>query len=321
MAAFFKFSVWFVVFILFFSDMVDSSVSSQSRAEGHQSLRKGKSRSRRQTCADGTYVSDVSGGKNCCLCAAGQRVEKHCTNKDDGTCVHCESGKTYNNEPNSRETCKVCTSCDQPNANLEVETECTLGKDAKCRCKEGFFCTTEPCKICQPCKKCASVKVACNRTSDTVCNDNSDKSQTVAIVVPIVVIIAIVAFAVGGVFLWRNKQKMRKRDPSKEQGSEMEITPLTVSASEIGPFLPDIAKEIGWKIMKDVARRTDVHNSDIESAERDNPNDCHEQTLQLLKIFVEKHGKEAPNVLLQTLKSSGRNGTAQKIHKLLSQDK
>lgn len=38
-------------------------------------------------------------------------------------------------------------------ANLEVEEECTAGRDTKCRCKEDHFCSSESCTICHPCKK------------------------------------------------------------------------------------------------------------------------------------------------------------------------
>uniref|UniRef100_A0A8C5FUJ0 Tumor necrosis factor receptor superfamily member 6 n=1 Tax=Gadus morhua TaxID=8049 RepID=A0A8C5FUJ0_GADMO len=124
-------------------------------------------------CQDGNYTVN---GKTCCLCAAGQLLTKECeVNPEDRDCEFCEPGRTYNNKPNSETFCEQCTSCTQPNANLEVKEECTTAKDTACRCKQGYFCLSEPCISCNPCNKCEElgVKNSCTGTKDTVCKERN----------------------------------------------------------------------------------------------------------------------------------------------------
>ncbi|KAH0623593.1 hypothetical protein JD844_006512 [Phrynosoma platyrhinos] len=41
---------------------------------------------------------------------------------------------------------------------LEVETNCTITQNIKCKCMPGFFCDSQPCQHCNPCdKKCTLV--------------------------------------------------------------------------------------------------------------------------------------------------------------------
>ncbi|XP_064868867.1 uncharacterized protein LOC115113221 isoform X3 [Oncorhynchus nerka] len=109
-----------------------------------------KLRTKRQSCQDGTYQHE---GMACCLCAAGQHLESHCSvSPEDGTCVYCDEDRTYNSDPNSLDSCEPCTSCD-PKANLEVEDRCTIFKDSVCRCQQGHYCNKgkEHCRACYPC--------------------------------------------------------------------------------------------------------------------------------------------------------------------------
>lgn len=82
--------------------------------------------------------------------------------------------------------------------------------------------------------------------------------------------------------------------------------------------MPDIAQELGWSYMKNIALRTGIKDGIIEACEIDYKNSAEEQTLQLLKRWVEKEGKEAPKKLVKTLKEMDKKGKAEKIIGILS---
>lgn len=86
---------------------------------------------------------------------------------------------------------------------------------------------------------------------------------------------------------------------------------------DLQPLLPDIAQEIGWKDMKEVAMRTGLSNA-IENVQQNHPGDAQEQTLQLLMTWVQKEGREASNKLIQVLRQSGKNLKADKVKKILN---
>ncbi|KAM6956817.1 tumor necrosis factor receptor superfamily member 6-like [Aplochiton taeniatus] len=109
-------------------------------------------RIKRQTCQDGTYLHE---GITCCRCSAGQHLEKHCSEPgkpENRTCVYCQTGQTYNSDPNHLDSCEPCTSCNSK-ASLEVKDNCTVFKDTVCQCQQGHFCDKGPanCKACYPC--------------------------------------------------------------------------------------------------------------------------------------------------------------------------
>ncbi|XP_068577198.1 tumor necrosis factor receptor superfamily member 6-like isoform X2 [Cebidichthys violaceus] len=149
-----KFPVWFIAFVLL---------------SLHVYVAEGRNES--NPCVDGTYDH---GGRRCCLCNAGQYLKEHCTTDlQYGKCENC-APKMYSSQPNDLDSCEPCTSCSQPNANLEEKEPCTSGSDAKCRCKKDHYCSsgTETCRICNPCRECPEgIKVACSASNNTVCNE------------------------------------------------------------------------------------------------------------------------------------------------------
>ncbi|XP_069000688.1 tumor necrosis factor receptor superfamily member 6-like isoform X2 [Embiotoca jacksoni] len=167
-----KFSARFIIAVLFFLHVLLPAFCASTQPKGLLKILRYK----RQDCADGTYEHE---GRTCCLCAPGQRLEKHCiNNRADGKCELCEDGRTYNSQANSQETCLPCTSCSQPNAALEVDEPCTTARNTKCRCQKNHYSSndTQTVEICHRCKTCGSAgcKKNCTATSDTVCNDKCD---------------------------------------------------------------------------------------------------------------------------------------------------
>ncbi|XP_030603218.1 tumor necrosis factor receptor superfamily member 6 isoform X2 [Archocentrus centrarchus] len=264
-------------------------------------------RNRRETCVDGTYTIY---GRTCCLCPAGQRVEVDCTeNPHDGKCAICENG-TYSSDPSS-----------QKSSNLEEGQSCTPARNRKCRCKKGYFCSTDECTICNPCSTCGigGIKEDCALSTDTVCNSPAGAIAGIVVLVVILVIGAIVAagYVVIGRKI-RDRKRQKEQKEKGESGTDANLLLKEIPDVDIGPLLPDIANELGWTDMKNIAIRMGVGNCIIESCEIDNQNNAEERTLQLLTRTVEKEGKEAPRKLIQNLEKMNKKGKAEKIIDILS---
>ncbi|XP_008427601.1 tumor necrosis factor receptor superfamily member 26 [Poecilia reticulata] len=312
-----KFSVVLLLFCVFFFLNAVCSVSTELNVR--HSFRE-KLRVKRQECQDGTYEH---GGINCCKCAAGQRVGEHCTKTaNDGKCVFCVSHFTYNSEPNSKDSCEICTSCSQENANLEEEESCTTIKDRKCRCKKGYYCPKADgtCKICNPCTRCDStgIKDACTATSDAVCNEETAYNEestglpggaVAGIVIAVLVVVAVVIVVV--VF--------RK----KILGFHKKDTPMP-SGPVIDPLLPvdmeshivEVAEIIGWKDMSQIALKCQMANA-IENAKLSHHSDGEMWTQELLRKWVEAKGRPASVEMISTLRKMKKNNKADKIKDVL----
>ncbi|XP_061545963.1 tumor necrosis factor receptor superfamily member 6-like isoform X2 [Phycodurus eques] len=243
-----------------------------------------------QQCPDGLYHH---GTIACCLCAIGQRLEQHCLagSPDKTECDQCESG-TYNSHPNQDRNCQRCTSCSHTNANLEVETLCTVARDTKCRCKTHHYCISandQDCKLCSPCTECGmeGIKVACTATNDTVCNAQLERRS--------------------------NRQ-------SSNNPTTFEVEMQSISLPDTDPIrhLPAVAEVLGWTTMANVARRSGMSPIVIDSCELDYPRNSQEQTLQLLRKWVEEQGMDAMKKLIQTLTNIKQNYTAQRVLAVLS---
>ncbi|KAF3842001.1 hypothetical protein F7725_023952, partial [Dissostichus mawsoni] len=235
-----------------------------------------------QHCVDGTYKHE---GVTCCLCGAGTFVESHCTTTQPGKCISCIEGE-YNSHPHSQDSCEPCTSCSHPNANLELDVSCTRARDATCRCKNNHYCSIgkETCRICYPCKECTEgVKVACTATNNTVCNEKTEGGSNTGLIVGLIVLIVLILLGLL-VFFW-----IRKRNQ-----------PLLLRD------LPDIAEIIGWTNMKAVATRSGMLDTTIENCRLNHVGDAREQTLELLKEFVQKEGSQAHTTLIKTLQNSNK---------------
>ncbi|XP_029962608.1 tumor necrosis factor receptor superfamily member 6 isoform X2 [Salarias fasciatus] len=316
--------VRFIAFILFFYLSHGHSFS-KDEVKQLSPLRE-IIRNRRQVCLDGTYEHE---GRTCCQCAAGQYLKEHCTSSpDDGKCEFCQTG-TFNSHPNHLESCRPCTSCSQPNANLEVAEECTKARDTKCRCKQDHYCSsnTGNCEICHPCTVCSSVgvKEACTPTSDTVCQEPKG-SNTGAVVGSVVGVLVVVAVLAVGFVLWRRRQAARNPQPSSGSTTngnrhDEEKKPLNVPDVDIQPSLPQIAEELGWKDMKDLAMKVGIQNAAIDACQLDHPNDSQEQTLHLLRKWVERQGRDSPSKLVQMLCDLGKKAKAEKIVDILHSNK
>ncbi|XP_071014428.1 tumor necrosis factor receptor superfamily member 6-like [Oncorhynchus clarkii lewisi] len=286
-----------------------------------------KLRTKRQSCQDGNYQYE---NKTCCLCAAGHHLDSHCSmNTDDGTCILCELGRTFNSYPNFLDSCEPCTSCN-PKANLEVEDKCTIIRDTVCRCQQGHYCDKGKvyCRACYPCTICGDegTKVACTTTNNTICHDNQKQGggRTHAAVLGSVMVIAV--FLIFCCLRRTNKccfgKKLGQNDgltkmPNQNLEVAEEMQPLR--GIDLWPHLPDIAKTLGWKDMKQVAERSGMTIATIESHQLNYPNDSEEQCSSLLRAWVEKKGMTtASEALIHTLRRMNKNAKANNIMAIIS---
>ncbi|AWP13883.1 putative tumor necrosis factor receptor superfamily member 6 [Scophthalmus maximus] len=319
-----RFTALLFAFVLFSSQVSLAYFSASFQTEGEVSLHpvKGLFRNRRQVCTDGTYKHE---GRTCCLCAAGRRLESHCSAADDyGKCVLCDSG-TYNSHPNALQRCEPCRSCEHPDANLEEEENCTPARNAKCRCQKDHFCIsdTENCRICHACRICGTegVRVDCTATNNTVCNERSEgleSGEKAAIIVSILVFAILIAAALYYMYVRRRKMRSRNLTPAQTNGNPAEVEFLPVK--DLHLHLPDIAAILGWKDMKDVAMRSGISTTAIDSCKLDHPNNSEEQTLQLLVKWVEKQGMGASKDLIEILQKSDKHFKAEKVKEILQND-
>lgn len=79
------------------------------------------------------------------------------------------------------------------------------------------------------------------------------------------------------------------------------------------PLLPDIASKLGWRKMKNIALRSGIPKTVIETVELEYPKDIEERTLDLLGRWVESRGRCASKDLIEMLQKSGKIDTAEKI--------
>ncbi|XP_037639261.1 tumor necrosis factor receptor superfamily member 22 [Sebastes umbrosus] len=306
-----KFPVWFTAFTVLLCLLVSGSSSAADLKNGSQ-------------CVDGTYQHE---GLTCCLCAAGLHLKSHCTKSQTyGECKTCDSGQ-YSSHPTKQISCDPCRSCSQISAGLEVDEPCKPDADTKCRCKKGHYCDSEEiCITCAPCEECGDVgiKKACTARTNTVCNDKIEGGLNDGAIAGILVAVTAILFLIGLVlaFLWKRRrdEKRRREHSLASQPNDVERQPLKelVPVVDLQSHMTDIAEAIGWRDMREVAMRSLIPIPTIESCELNHPGNSQEQTLELLKIWVEKQGREASKNLVQILEDKGKRGKAESVVQILS---
>ncbi|XP_075931918.1 tumor necrosis factor receptor superfamily member 6-like isoform X2 [Anarhichas minor] len=273
-------------------------------------------------CVDGTYNNS---GRRCCRCSTGQYVKDHCTaDLQYGKCERCPP-KTYSSQPTNLDSCEPCTSCKDTNANLEEKEPCTSAVDAKCQCKQDHYCSsgTETCRLCNPCKECPEgIKLACSAHNNTVCNDKIEEVNNNGVIIGVGSLIGVLLVALSAYCIWKcyRKRTLTQRFNPDQLTSvaDVEMQPLKAPVVDLQRHVPDIAKELGWKDMQDVARRSGISEKDIQSCRLNHRDDSQEQTIQLLNIWLEKEGKEASKNLIRILEQNDKRATAETVMEILS---
>ncbi|XP_068183210.1 tumor necrosis factor receptor superfamily member 6 [Antennarius striatus] len=270
-------------------------------------------------CTDGSYTHD---GRECCLCASGLHLVQDCIKSpQDRQCRECPP-EQYTSHPNNQRFCDHCTSCSHPNDNLEEDQPCTPARDRRCRCIKDHYCTSNTgiCHLCYPCKRCGAegIKAACTANSNTVCNEAIEENQTGKIVGIVVGSFLVFVALLGAVVLfWKKRQRHQNLDQeTNRSGNDLELQALKNVDFQL--YLPDIADVIGWKDMQDIAMRSNMGSATIDSFKLNSPGDSREQTLQLLRAWVEIQGRDAGKNLIKILHNIAKKSKAEKVSAILS---
>lgn len=129
----------------------------------------------------------------------------------------------------------------------------------------------------------------------------------------------------GAVFYYRKRQAARKRQSSvgntPHGKSDDTLQPLNVPDVDIQPLLPQIAVQLSWKDMEHLAMQVGIAQTAIEACQLDHQGDSQEQTLQLLRKWVESQGKSSSKKLVKMLSDNGKINKAEKILDILNSEK
>lgn len=89
----------------------------------------------------------------------------------------------------------------------------------------------------------------------------------------------------------------------------------SLKAVSLRPHIPEIAEVIGWKTIKNLAINSNIPKGKLESCEE--TKDSVERTIALLHIWEEKESKNAAPKLLEYLRNTNQNSTADDVYKIL----
>lgn len=92
---------------------------------------------------------------------------------------------------------------------------------------------------------------------------------------------------------------------------------IPVPEVDMHPLIPDIASILGWNVMKEIAQRSGMLPSAIDSVQVNHPHNCEEWTVELLGKWVERKGMCASKDLIEMLQKSGKMDRAQKISTII----
>ncbi|XP_067457295.1 CD27 antigen [Thunnus thynnus] len=99
-------------------------------------------------CSDSQYTWPVDQPKLCCdKCPPGEHLLRRPADTCGTECKPC-TGDRYTDSYNVQMDCDVCRSCNKEN--MEPESQCSVTRNAVCRCKAGFKCRDKQCTQCIP---------------------------------------------------------------------------------------------------------------------------------------------------------------------------
>lgn len=156
----------------------------------------------------------------------------------------------------------------------------------------------------------------CSAESNTICNAKTE-GYTAKLICGILVPVVLLLLAGGiGFFCWR-KRKAGSKKISDDAPAEETVILNLMPAVDLTPYIPAIAEEIGWKEMRNIAMNSKVPSGIIESCMLSHPQDTVEQTIHLLRSWVEREGTDASKKLIQYLRQMNRKQKAEKVEEIL----
>ncbi|KAL6488584.1 hypothetical protein MHYP_G00023250 [Metynnis hypsauchen] len=302
-------------------------------------------RSSCEKCDDDFYLDSTNYFRNCFSCTTCKRnevEESPCTHKKNRVCA-CKPGFYRNSINPNTWSCSLCKKCGDGERERQP---CS----SVCECKDlhyRFNSTT--CRSCESCR--AQCPDLCNTTTPSW--SFSPKSDPVlpGFVIPMLAsaaVVVILLIAYEGIKLWRKKKKRNQSespDPEKDAIEQTQVhtkikdeesIPLANHSveHEQDQALPDcvpreirthefiyfVLEVVPIKRFKELVRRLNVSEQDIDRAERDNYAFADAQ-YQMLKIWSDNASGGGRNILprpllqefVDRLKDMNLNGCAESI--------
>ncbi|XP_061214600.1 tumor necrosis factor receptor superfamily member 6 [Neopsephotus bourkii] len=270
---------------------------------------------RESNCNWDEYSLDVQ----CCKkCERGFVKSISCPTDTSKHCVPCENGKEYIDHVNDLAKCLRCDLCDSE-FGLEVAKNCTQAQNTKCTCAKNHFCSSIPCRHCDPCTICESgvIEKQCTSTSDTVCGMKETGMPWWAIVLAILLLL----LALGGIGLvfcvkqkWFNTRQRPHEFP--EPSISDEIAPLRQDV-DLSSYVTDIVEEMTYKEALKFVRYHKVPQTKIDEIIHDNRGTS-EWKIHLFQAWLQRHGMNgAYETLIRSLRDLKMRAAADKIERKL----
>ncbi|KAM4852526.1 tumor necrosis factor receptor superfamily member 6 [Thomomys bottae] len=269
----------------------------------------------RTQCPEGQQL----GNQSCGLpCQPGTRKCADCSNNGvEPVCKPCQEGKEYTDKEHYSTKCRRCGSCDGEHG-LEVETNCNLTQDIKCRCKPNFYCNASVCDHCDPCATCEhGIIEKCTPTSNTKCKIEMLVSRSRLQWLWSLLLIPII----GGVILWVYWRHRGRRGHPEHKASNDETMPLNYLDVDLSKYITDIAEQMTINQVKDFVRKNNVNEAKIDEIKNNHLQDTAEQKVQLLRHWYQSHGKKgAFNTLIESLRKANLCALEEKIQDMIRKD-
>ncbi|XP_066475504.1 tumor necrosis factor receptor superfamily member 6 [Tiliqua scincoides] len=259
-----------------------------------------------RTCSEGKGLfEDV-----CCdFCPHGKVVHRGCTETSPTSCKDCIKGAEYMDHPNLSLKCRRCSLCDTEHG-LEVEENCTIYQNVKCRCKPGFFCSSDQCRHCDPCDKCeeGTIEEECTLSKNTVCTSKRNLLWLCALI-PIVPVTAFLIW-----YCYRSNRSKKGYSVPQHPGDDVEMEIRHFPDIDLSPHISDIATEMTREQVMMFIRRLKIPQGIVDALVQDNLNNTAELKIALLQKWYEQNGvKGAHKMLITTLRELKFHHTADKI--------
>ncbi|XP_020656960.3 tumor necrosis factor receptor superfamily member 6 isoform X2 [Pogona vitticeps] len=272
------------------------------------------------SCHENTeYLFNTSLGVLCCeSCPPGYVAENvGCTKENPKTsCKKCTLGKEYMDHYNYNTKCLRCRGCDEQHG-MEIENNCTINQNTKCKCKTDFFCDSAPCHHCAPCDSCANGRVLepCTDTKNTKCEETGESRQHFIIIGVIILLVLVIVV----VFLLRKKRNNQQKKHTISTKHNIEMVPLKYPDIDLSSHIADIAEEMNLEDVLRLVRKLGVLSSRIEVVKSDNQNNAAEAKIKLLELWYQEKGiTGAYGALITTLRKLHLRSAADKIEQKMS---
>ncbi|XP_009318813.1 PREDICTED: tumor necrosis factor receptor superfamily member 6 [Pygoscelis adeliae] len=259
------------------------------------------------------------GDQHCKKCERGFVKNTCCPTDISKHCVPCENGKEYIDHVNDSDECLRCSSCDSI-FGLEVAKNCTPSQNTECTCAENHFCSSAPCRHCDPCTICESgvIEKQCTSTSDTVCGMKAE-TGVLWLAISLTLGVLVLAAVAGAIFWYKRKQKGHT---NKENLGEVvpkteasyENVPLIYTDVDLSSHIAGIVEEMTLQDVKTFVRNHKVPEPVIDQTVRDYFSDTSEQKIKLFQVWYQRHGiKGAYGALISSLREFKMCTAADKI--------